>query len=106
MEEKRIIAAADEVRRRIERELTRTVQERLVAPALNVRAAQAGLPAGCPELRMRLSRIADGLGDTVDELGAILRGIHPAILTDCGLGPALKMSARHCELPVDPNVTV
>ncbi|XVU29610.1 sensor histidine kinase [Actinoplanes sp. CA-054009] len=106
MGERRIIEAADEARRRIERELHDTVQQRLVALALNVRAAQANLPAGCPDLDMRLSRIADGLGDTMDDLREILRGVYPAILADGGLEPALKMLARRCPVPVELHVTV
>jgi signal transduction histidine kinase len=101
----RIVASADEARRRIERDLHDGIQQRLVSLALDVRAVQSSVPAGHSELHTRLNHIADGLGGTLDELREISRGIHPAILSEGGLGPALKMLARRSAIPVEVDLT-
>jgi signal transduction histidine kinase len=97
----RIVTAADQARRRIERDLHDGIQQRLVSLGLNVRAVQADLPAELPELRAELDRLATGLGSAVDELRELSRGIHPAILSEGGLGPALKALARRSAVPVE-----
>jgi signal transduction histidine kinase len=96
----RITAAADETRRRIERDLHDGAQQRLVTLALQLRAAQAAVPPGLESLRAELGQVAAGLTDTLEELREYARGIHPAILTDGGLAPALKTLARRSPLPV------
>jgi signal transduction histidine kinase len=48
-----------------------------------------------------LSLLADGLGTVLDELREISRGIHPAVLSEAGLGPALKALARRSAIPVE-----
>jgi signal transduction histidine kinase len=102
----RIVRSADETRRRIERDLHDGIQQRLVSLALDLRAIQASAPAGDSELQTRLDRIADGLGGALDELREISRGIHPAILSEGGLGPALKMLARRSAIPVEVDVKI
>jgi signal transduction histidine kinase len=102
----RIVATADETRRRFERDLHDGAQQRLVALALQLRAAQAAVPAGLSELRAELGRVAAGLMDTLDELREYARGIHPAILAEGGLAPALKALARRSPVPVVLNVRV
>jgi signal transduction histidine kinase len=88
----RIIAASDDARRRIERDLHDGAQQRLVSLALELRAAQAGLPPELDEIRAELSRVAEGLAEAQEELREISRGIHPAILSE--VGPALNTLAR------------
>jgi signal transduction histidine kinase len=96
----RIVAAADETRRRIERDLHDGVQQRLVSLGLELRAAQATVPAQLAEFEGALARVAEGLGSVFDELREISHGIHPAILSEGGLGPALKALCRRSALPV------
>jgi signal transduction histidine kinase len=97
----RIVTAADETRRRIERDLHDGVQQRLVSLALAQRNAQATVPPELPELDAQLSRVADGLAGVLEELQEISRGIHPAILARGGLAPALKNLARRSAVPVE-----
>ena len=102
----RIVAASDEARRRVERDLHDGVQQRLVSLALEVRAAQSALPPAVTEVRSELAHVVEGLNGALDELREISRGIHPAILSDGGLGPALKALARRAPLPVALDVRV
>jgi signal transduction histidine kinase len=100
----RIVAAADDTRRRIERNLHDGAQQRLVALGLELRAAQATLPPELGELRSELASVAEGLASVQEELREIARGIHPAILAEGGLAPALKTLARRCGVPVELEV--
>jgi signal transduction histidine kinase len=101
----RIVAASDEARRRIERDLHDGTQQRLVSLGLAAHMAEADVRADRGDLRAELSRIAAGLADAVAELQEFSRGIHPAILADGGLGPALRALARRSAVPVDLDVT-
>jgi len=92
--------------RRIERDLHDGTQQRLVSLALDVRAAEASAPPELVELKAQLSRTADGLAGAVENLQEISRGIHPAILSQGGLGPALKTLARRSSVPVQLDVSV
>jgi signal transduction histidine kinase len=96
----RIVAAADETRRQIERDLHDGAQQRLVSLGLGVRAAQAAVPPGLGDLEGELSRVAEGLASVQDELREFARGIHPAILAEGGLEAALKTLARRSAVPV------
>ena len=96
----RIVATADATRRRIERNLHDGAQQRLVSLALTLRAAQADAAESDGDQVQRLDRIAAGLDDVLDELREIARGLHPAILADGGLRPALKTLARRSAVPV------
>ena len=96
-----MLAAADETRRRIERDLHDGTQQRLVALALAVRAAEAKVPPELGELRAELSTTANGLAGAAEDLQEISRGIHPAILSKGGLGPALRTLARRAAVPVE-----
>jgi signal transduction histidine kinase len=102
----RIVATADATRRRIERNIHDGAQQRLVALALEVRAAQAAVPPQLSEHRAELSRVVDGLRDVMDELREIAGGLHPSILTEGGLEPALKTLARRSRIPVDLDLRV
>jgi GAF domain-containing protein len=98
---RRIVAASDEARRRIERDLHDGTQQRLASLRLAVGSAEVEVPAELVELRGELSRIASGLADAVAELQEISRGIHPQILSAGGLGPALRTLARRSAIPVE-----
>jgi signal transduction histidine kinase len=100
----RIVAAADDTRRRIERDLHDGTQQRLVSLGLQLRAAQAAVPPELGELEGELSRVAEGLASVSDELREISRGIHPPILSEGGLGPALAALARRSAVPVKLDV--
>jgi signal transduction histidine kinase len=102
---RRIVAASDEARRRIERDLHDGTQQRLVSLGLAARTAEADVSADRGDLRAELSRIAAGLADAVAELQEFSRGIHPAILSERGLGPALRTLARRSAVPVELDVT-
>jgi signal transduction histidine kinase len=97
----RIVAAADETRRRIERDLHDGTQQRLVSLGLELRLAQSTVPAGLPELETKIGRVAGELNGVVEDLREIARGIHPAILSDGGLGPALRTLARRAAVAVE-----
>jgi signal transduction histidine kinase len=94
---RRIVAAADEARRRIERDLHDGIQQRLIALTFRARAMARRPPDELPGLATQL---AEGLKDASDELREVSRGIHPAILTEAGLGPALRALARRSEIPI------
>jgi signal transduction histidine kinase len=102
----RLVTAADQARRRIERDLHDGIQQRLVSLALQLRAAEAITPAGQTELRTQLGEIADGLAGATGELGELSRGIHPAVLSEGGLRPALRALARRSPVPVELTVEV
>ncbi|HET6190117.1 MAG TPA: PAS domain-containing protein [Trebonia sp.] len=100
----RIVTAADQTRRRIERDLHDGVQQRLVSLALGQRQALAMVPPELPELQAQLSRVVDGVAGALKELQEISRGIHPAILAQGGLAAALKVVARRSAVPVELEV--
>jgi signal transduction histidine kinase len=102
----RIVAAADATRRRIERDLHDGAQQRLVSLALELRTAQAAVPAGAGGLIRQLDRLAAGLEGVLDDLREIARGLHPAILADGGLRPALRTLARRSALPVRTDIRI
>jgi signal transduction histidine kinase len=101
---RRIVAASDQARRRIERDLHDGTQQRLASLGLAVRNAEAGVPPERGDLRGALDRIATGLADAVAELQELSRGIHPASLSVGGLGPALRALARRSAVPVELEV--
>jgi signal transduction histidine kinase len=96
----RVVAAGDETRRRIGRDLHDGAQQRLVSLGLELRGAQAMVPPQLGELAGRLARMADELASASDELQEICRGLHPAVLSAGGLEPALGALGRRSALPV------
>jgi PAS domain S-box-containing protein len=95
----RIIKAADEARRELERDLHDGAQQRLVELALDLRMARARLddePARAPEL---LDAAIDHLAEATSELRELARGIHPAALTEGGLRPALEALVARSSVP-------
>jgi signal transduction histidine kinase len=101
----RIVAASDEARRRIERDLHDGAQQGLVALALRLRSA-AATPQESDDLRSEIADVAAGLMTVIDELRETCRGIHPAILTSAGLRPALRALARRSAVPVEMDVRI
>lgn len=97
----RIVNAADAARRRFERDLHDGAQQRVISLGLALRAVEASVPADQVELRAQLNRLAAGLSALSDELQELSRGIHPAILSKGGLGPAIRSLARRCPVAVD-----
>src|SRR6266699_2297308 len=97
----RIVAAADETRRRLERDLHDGIQQRLVSLALKAGTIATLTPQPVDNIRRELSLLVDGLFAALDELREISHGIHPAVLSEAGLGPALEALARRSAVPVE-----
>jgi signal transduction histidine kinase len=102
----RIVTAGDQARRRFERDLHDGAQQRIVSLGLTLRAVEAAIPAEDQQLRDQLSTVVDGLVGVSTELREISRGIHPAILSKGGLGPAIKTLARRSAVPVELDLNV
>jgi signal transduction histidine kinase len=102
----RIVAASDEARRRIERNLHDGIQQRLVSLALRLRMVESSGSDSAAEFRTELTEFNAGLLEAVDELREVARGIHPAILSKGGLVPAVKAVARRSPVPVALNLHV
>jgi len=102
----RLVAASDEARRRFERDLHDGVQQRLVLLSLEVRGAEAVAPPDSEELAERLAQVQTGLAEALDDLRELSRGIHPAILSEGGLVPALKALGRRSALPVELDLAI
>ena len=99
----RLVNAADETRRRLERDLHDGIQQGLVTLALRARQAAQRSAKG-ESTAAELSRVADDLVLVTDELREISHGIHPAILSDAGLDDALAALARRSAIRVDLDV--
>jgi signal transduction histidine kinase len=97
----RIVAAGDEIRRRIERDLHDGAQQRLVTIGMELRGAESETPPELTELKAQLTRAGAGLTQALQDLQEISRGIHPAVLSHGGLVPALKGLARRSAVPVE-----
>jgi signal transduction histidine kinase len=103
----RIVAAGDAARRRIERDLHDGAQQRLVSLALHLRGTvRAAVPSGAGEVTARLDAAATELTGALDELRELARGLHPSVLAEGGLRPALKGLARRSAVPVRLDVRV
>ncbi|HEY6605800.1 MAG TPA: PAS domain-containing protein [Gaiellaceae bacterium] len=96
----RIVTAGDETRRRIERDLHDGVQQQLIAAQLELNAIGAAMSPD-DERKRQLAQAASGLASALEDLVEISRGIHPAVLAEGGLGPALKTLARRSPVPVE-----
>jgi signal transduction histidine kinase len=102
----RIVTAADEERRRIERDIHDGAQQRLVALALELRSAQRRLGQDLdPELDGLLMSAADELQVAVEELRELAQGIHPGVLVQGGLAAALESLAGRSPIPVLVDAT-
>ena len=96
----RVVVTADRTRRQIERNLHDGAQQRLVSLALRLQTAQRKVPPELVELTAELEQLHGGLTDALDELREMARGIHPAILAEGGLTPALKSLGRRSAIPI------
>jgi signal transduction histidine kinase len=96
----RIVTAADDARRRLERDLHDGAQQRLVSLALELRSIEAAVPPELGSLKEQIADTVAGLSTASADLQELARGIHPAILSRGGLGPALKTLGRRCTIPV------
>jgi len=97
----RIVEAGDAERRRLERNLHDGAQQLLVSLAVHLRLVEARLESDPERARQELIDARDQLGHALDELRELARGIHPAILTDGGLAPALSALATRAAVPVE-----
>jgi signal transduction histidine kinase len=102
---RRIVAASDDARRRIERDLHDGIQQQLVALGMELGELEASLSAD-GDLKAQVGAVTGGLRNALDDLREISRGIHPAILSHGGLGPALRTLARRSTVPVQLNATI
>jgi signal transduction histidine kinase len=98
----RILEAADAERRRLERDIHDGAQQRLAALALGLRLARdRAAAAGDPALASDIDEASGQLKQALSELRELAQGIHPAVLTRAGIGPALRSLAEVCPIPVD-----
>jgi signal transduction histidine kinase len=102
----RIVRTGDNARRRFERDLHDGVQQRLVSLALELRGVEAVLAADPDTARAGLAAVREGLAEALDHLQELSRGLHPAILSQGGLEPALKALARRAAVAVRLDVHV
>jgi signal transduction histidine kinase len=102
----RLVAAADESRRRIERDLHDGAQQRLVAAALELTVLDRRLERDPAGARTVLDRAREHLEGGLQDLRDLARGIHPAVLTDRGLEAALEALVRRAPVPVELRVDV
>jgi signal transduction histidine kinase len=97
----RVVAAADEARRRLERDLHDGAQQRLLALALELRVAEGqASAAGDIDRARRLGQAGEQARAVVDELRTLAHGIYPAVLDQAGLDGALRALAESAHLPV------
>jgi PAS domain S-box-containing protein len=100
----RVVATSDETRRRIERDLHDGAQQRLVSLVFMLQSVASAIPPELEGLHVQLAEVTSELEGVLDDLRELSRGIHPAILSEGGLGPALKILARRAPLPVELTV--
>ena len=97
---RRIVEAADDARRRIERDLHDGAQQQLVSLALDLRLLRARLKDD-PEAAATVEELADKLALALAELRELARGIHPAVLSDHGLSTAIHVLVERAPLPIE-----
>ena len=100
----RIVQAGDAERRRLERNLHDGAQQRLVALSLSLRLAETKLEPEANGARELLTAAREELARAIDELRELARGIHPAVLTDRGLGAAVEALVGRCGVPVETEI--
>ena len=101
---KRIVDATDAARRRLERNLHDGAQQRLAALSLSLRLAESRLETDVAEAAEILTRAREELARALEELRELARGLHPNVLTDRGLGPALEALVIRSPFPVEVAV--
>jgi len=101
----RAVAAGDESRRRIERDLHDGIQQQLVSLGLELRLTEAEVRPD-HDLKAGLAKLAHMLAGTIEDLRELSRGIHPTVLSNGGLGPGLRSLAHRSAVPVQLEVGV
>jgi GAF domain-containing protein len=96
----RIVAAGDEARRRIERNLHDGTQQRLIAIGLDVQRIRGSLSPGESPVQESLERVERDLESVLEDVRELSRGLHP-MLSRRGLPPALRALARRSPIPVE-----
>jgi PAS domain S-box-containing protein len=102
----RIVAAADEARRRIERNLHDGTQQRLVSLGLDLQAARTNIPTAQKQTHLALERIGREIEAVLEDVRELSRGLHPGLLAQGGLKPSLRALARKSPIPVQLEVNV
>jgi signal transduction histidine kinase len=102
----RIVEAADAERRRLERDLHDGTQQRLVSVSMALGLAESKLGSDPKSARKILDETRKTLGTTLQELRELSQGIHPGILTERGLGPALQELAYGSPVPIELSVPI
>jgi PAS domain S-box-containing protein len=102
----RIVAAGDEARRRIERNLHDGIQQRLVALGLDVETIRSSFPAGLEDAQSGLERVRQELEAVLEDVRELSHGLHPSLLSQAGLAPSLRALARRSPVPVNLDVSV
>jgi PAS domain S-box-containing protein len=97
----RLVAAGDEARRRLERNLHDGAQQRLVSLSISLRLAEGKAESDPAETRKLLEQASTELAQALAELRELARGIHPAVLSDRGLGAALEALVSRAPVPVE-----
>jgi PAS domain S-box-containing protein len=100
----RIVEASDTERRRLERNLHDGAQQRLIALSLGLRLAQSRLRSDPDESAALLEELSGELGEALTELRELAQGLHPAVLTERGLGAALEVLAARMPMTVELDV--
>jgi PAS domain S-box-containing protein len=102
----RLVAAGDEASQRIERNLHDGIQQRLVSVGLDLGVILSSLEHGLAPATAAIREVVTDLDTVLADVREISRGLHPAILTESGLGAALKALARRSTVPVELDVAV
>jgi PAS domain S-box-containing protein len=102
----RIVAASDEARRRIERNLHDGTQQRLLALGLDLQATRASVPAELHDTHADLERIEREIDAALEDVRELSRGLHPALLSQSGLSAAIKALVRRASVPVELDLAV
>jgi PAS domain S-box-containing protein len=102
----RIVAAGDDARRRIERNLHDGTQQRLIALGLDLQAVQGKIPGEQQEAHRGVERIGRGLEAVLEDVRELSRGLHPALLSQGGLGTSLRALTRESPIRVNLDIEV
>jgi PAS domain S-box-containing protein len=102
----RIVTASDEARRRIERDLHDGAQQRLVALGLDLQAVEMSIPPELQEARSGLERVQREIEAVLEGVRELSQGLHPALLSQGGLGPSFRALARRSPIKVNLDVVV
>ena len=102
----RIVAAGDEARRRIERNLHDGTQQRLIALGLDLQTVRATVPPELHDTHEGFERMQHEIDGVLQDVRELSRGLHPSLLSRAGLGPAVRALARRSPIPVELEIDV